>query len=420
MNGRAGRILRVAPLVFVVAAWLSSRAEPFGTAAVGMLVPADFARDYVVARARLADGRGTPPPEGEAGNLRAVEFGVQPQLLFGAPFYAHPPPARLPVRPLALLPWRMAALVWATGSILALGWLTISLFAIATPGRPPSGASLALALVVLALWPPALYCLEKGQWSIWMAALLADGFVSIDRDRQERAGVLFGLATVLKATPILLLGLLVFRFRRAARAMVATIAVAIAASLAVDGTSPWRIFLGGAARNEAIWAPWSANTVSLAGVAARLFGPPGPFARPWIEAPALAAGLFDLVGVAFVLAALAALRRSARVTPSTLAAWLALPVLVNPLGWSHTVLLLLAPLAIALRDGGATARRTASAALVVFSIPRTTLSRLADPLPVAPARGLVLGIQAVAAVALFVALLANARPDRRALEPRQS
>jgi hypothetical protein len=409
-----------AAIALLAGAWLSSGAAPLLAAAAGALDPADFARDYVIARARLADGRDAPAPEGEDGNRRAVEFGAPVQRLYGAPYHAHPPPARLVVRPLGLLSWRGAALVWATGSLLALGWLAISLLRIAAPEREPARAQVALAFVVLALWPPALHCLEKGQWSIWLAALLAAGFVALERDRQGRAGVFFALAAVFKATPIVILGVLVLRFRRAARAMAATLAIAILASLAVDGVTPWRAFLGGAARNATIWAPWDANTASLAAISARLFGAPGPFATPWLAAPQLAAGLFDLAALAFVLAAFLALRRSTRPSPSALAAWLALPVLLNPLGWSHVLLMLLVPLAVALREGDWPTQRTALGAVVVLSIPRATLARLAGPLPVPPGRGLVLGLHAVAAVALFVALLANARPKRPAPAPAQS
>jgi hypothetical protein len=407
------QIRLAAPLVFVVAAWLSAGTTPLLAAAVGALSPPDFARDYVVARARLADGRGAPPLEGEEGNTRAAEFGAPAQRLWGAPFHAHPPPARLPVLPLGLLSWDVAALVWAAGSILALGWLAISLLTLAARGRTPSAARVALTYGVLALWPPTLYCLEKGQWSIWLAALLADGLVALEAGQERRAGVVFALGAVAKATPLALLGLLALRFRRAALAMAATIGLAVVASLVIDGTGPWGAFFGGAARNVATWAAWNANTASLAGITARLFGAPGPFARPWIASPALATALFDLSAAAFVLAALRALRGSARVAPLVCAAWLALPVLANPLGWSHVLVLLLAPLVVAFRDGAPATRRTAWVALALFSIPPAMLVRLAGPLPLAPARGLVLGLPALAAVALFVALLLDARPPQR-------
>ena len=54
--------------------------------------------------------------------------------------------------------------------------------------------------------------------------------------------------------------------------MLLTFALVVARLVAADGLAPWRAFLGGAARNATVWAPWTANTASLAGVYARLFG----------------------------------------------------------------------------------------------------------------------------------------------------
>ncbi|HVZ88427.1 MAG TPA: glycosyltransferase family 87 protein [Polyangia bacterium] len=414
----ARNALAVGWAVAVVMAWVSAGVAPLRDTLSGVRQPADFARDYVTARARIEDGRGAPPPEGEAGNARAVRYGAPVVALLGAYYHAHPPPARLPVRPLGLLPWPAAAGVWAVGSLLALGWLAISLLAL-WGHDAPGGARVGGAFVLLLLWPPVLHAFEKGQWSIWLAALLAAGMVDLGRGRQTRAGVLFGLAAALKLTPVVLLGLLVLQFRRAARAMVLTGAAAVAASLAIDGLAPWRAFLAGAARNAAVWAPWTANTASLAGVLARLFGPPGPFARPWIAFPGLPAALFDLTAMAFLaIAAWATVRgrRSSRAVapPAAVALWLTLPVLLNPLGWTHVLVMLLAPLAVAVRDGAARTRALALGALVLFSIPRETLAALAGPTPVAPGRGLLLGVHAAGVVALFVALAVETRRTRAA------
>jgi hypothetical protein len=91
---------------------------------------------------------------------------------------------------------------------------------------------------------------------------------------------------------------------------------------------------------------------------------------------------------------------------------LTLPVLLNPLGWNHVVVMLLASLVVLARDGGTRARVAAAAILALFSVPRDTLIALAGPLPVSPARGLILGLHAYAGLALFVALLAVAASSR--------
>jgi alpha-1,2-mannosyltransferase len=391
-------------------------------AAHGARAPVDFARDYVTARARLEDGRGVPPPEGEAGNARAARYGAPEVPLYGAYYHAHPPPTRLLTLPFALAPWRQAAWLWIAASILMLAWLAISLTRIASRGAAPAPSRVALAGILLAFWPPVLHCLEKGQWSIVLAALLAAGLLALGSDRQRRAGVLFGLAAAIKLTPLVLIVPLALRFQRAARAMAATLAIAVAASLAVDGLAPWRAFLAGAGRNAAIWAPWAANTASPAGIYARLFDPPSEFSRPLVAVPGLAPIAFAVTGCGLFVAALLALR-SRTIPPSSsspapprhsataLAAWLTLPVLLNPLGWSHVLLMLLAPLAIAARDGSPRTRQLAFLVLALTTIPRLTLARLTGPLPIAPGRGLVLGVHAVAAVILFVALMGARRAE---------
>jgi hypothetical protein len=86
---------------------------------------------------------------------------------------------------------------------------------------------------------------------------------------------------------------------------------------------------------------------------------------------------------------------------------MALPVLLNPLGWTHTAVMLLVPLTIALRDGRPRTRTVAVLALAALSIPRQSLIAWSGPIPVAPVLGLLLGLHAFAAVALYLALLAD-------------
>jgi hypothetical protein len=69
--------------------------------------------------------------------------------------------------------------------------------------------------------------------------------------------------------------------------------------------------------------------------------------------------------------------------------------------------MLLVPLVVALRDGRPATRAVAVVALAVLSLPRQTLMAWAGPMQVHPLPGLVLGAHAVAALALYVALLAD-------------
>lgn len=400
-------IFRLGAAALIAACWLSAGRAPFLDAVSGASQPADLARDYVAARARLEEGRG-PPPAADDGNDRALRYGAPRVSLYGAPYLAHPPTTTLAVLPLAHLPWRPAALVWAAASAVALGWLALSLLVIWSPGVAPPASRVALLTLLLAMWPPALHCFEKGQWSIWLAALLAAGFRELEARRPRRAGVVLGVAAALKVTPLVMLGYLLLRSRRAAAALVATAGTAALISLGVAGPAAWRAFWGDASRNTAAWAPWVANTVSLCGVYARLLTR-NPFSRPLCQAPELARVAFGLTVLILLGAALAAAYRRSRAGAESdarlLAAWLTLPVLLNPLGWSHVLLILLAPLTVLARDAGPRTRIATVLLGAAFTVPRQRLIEWAGPIPVGPAASLLLGSHAFAALGLFAMLL---------------
>jgi len=413
---------RLGAAALVVACWLSAGSAPFVDAVRGAVEPGDLVRDYVTARARLEEGRG-PPPAGEAGNQRAARTGAPQVALLGGPYFIHPPTATVAILPLASLPWRSAALVWAAGSVVALGWLALSLLGIWRPEAAPRASRVALLTLGLALWPPTLHCLEKGQWSIWLAALLAAGLRSFEAGRARRAGVAFGIAAALKVTPVVLLGFLLLRSRRVAVALLVTGGVAVLIALAAVGPAAWRVFFAESPHNVAVWAPWIANTASLDGVTARLMTL-NPFSRPLFVAPGLAAVAFGLTELALLAAAIgtvyrnrpavsAAFRQDRRGAPGpdlrALGAWLTLPVLLNPLGWSHVVLMLLAPLAVLVRGAGPRTRVAGVLVLAALSIPRQRLAAWAGAIPVGPAASVLLGLHAFAGVALFVMLIGCTR-----------
>jgi alpha-1,2-mannosyltransferase len=388
-------------LIAIAACWMCAGLKPFRDAAVGVAAPADFARDYVAASARLRTGPGAPP-RGEDGNQLAERLGAPRVELLGAPYFIHPPTATLVTLPFALLPWPAAAAAWAALAAVALVWLAASLLAIA--GRERSAGIMLGTAALLALWPPTLYDLEKGQWSLWLAALMAAGLRAFEAGRSRRSGVLLGLAAALKVSPVLLLAPFARRDRRAAMAMAATLAGAVLAAALVVGPAALVAFATGSGPNARAWAPWIANTASLAGVFARLTTA-SPFARPLLDAPGLGRAAFAVTAaLALGLAALRTLRGGAPGTPPgrVAAVWIVLAVVLNPLGWGHTLLLLLPPLVVLWRERGSSWPAVVIAAL--FTIPRQALAAWAGPLPVGPAAGLWLGVQAVAAMALLVAL----------------
>jgi hypothetical protein len=388
----------LALVLLVVAAWISAGAAPLVGAAGGALTPIDFVRDYVAADARVHFGRGAPPA-GEAGNARAVALGAPRVVLLDGPYHLHPPPALLPVLPLVPLGFGGAALAWVAISFVALGVLAFVLVAlVATP--KPRGTSWAVgAFSLLVLWPPVLHNLEKGQWSILLAALVALGFHALEQRRPRAAGVWLGLAASFKATPILLLAFLALRHRRAAWSMGATLATAGLASLAVGGIAPWSRWIADAPRDVAAWQTWGANTASLNGLLARLLAG-GSFARPMVASPMLARAVNVVLSLG-LLALLGIVTKRAPATPQNerrlFAGWVALVVVLNPLAWTHTAILALVPIALLAKDNPI----MAATAFLVLTVPRETLAALAGPLPVSPGRGLVLSLHASALFLLF-------------------
>jgi Glycosyltransferase family 87 len=409
MSSSPRRALLVA---LVAVAWVSAGAAPLRDALGGALAPVDFVRDYVAAHARVHVGRGAAPAD-EAGNAYAAALGGPTVVLFEGPFHLHPPAALLPVLPLVPLGFAGAALAWLVLSLAALGALAFMLVEILDEARAPTATRVLTAFLLALAWPPVLHNLAKGQWSILLAALMAAGARALTLGRPRAAGVWLGLAASFKATPVLLLAFLVLRHRRAAAAMLTTLVALAAVTLAVNGLAPWRAWLADAPRDVVAWQGWVANTASLNGLPARLFAG-GRFARPLLEAPALARALTIGLSGALVLG-LAFVTWRAERSPANerglFAAWALLSVVLNPLAWSHTLVMALVPAALLV---GLVPLWALGVALALLSIPRESLAALAIPVPVAPLRGLVLSLHA-AALLFLVALVAweMQRPRRR-------
>jgi hypothetical protein len=405
------RAPRMAAVLLLASAWLSAGVAPFMNAIKGAPEPIDFVRDYVVAHSRLHQGRGAAAPSDEGGNIYAAALGAPIVVLLDGPYHLHPPPALLPVLPLVPLGFAGAAIAWLAISLVALFALALGLVALIEVGEAPPTAHVLMAFGLLLIWPPVLHNLAKGQWSILLAALVLAGFRALESGRPRAAGVWLGIAASLKATPLLLLGLLMLRHRRAAWSMLATMAVALLASLIVGGVAPWRAWLADAPRDVTAWQTWPANTVSINGLIARLTAG-GPFTRPLIAAPPIGRALFVTVSLTLVAGVAFVTRRAAATSENNrciFAAWVALVVLLNPLGWTHTATLALIPLALL---AGQTPL-VVTAALTILTIPRETLAALAGVPPVGPGPGIILSFHALAVVGLLFVSVRAAMSARR-------
>jgi hypothetical protein len=387
--------------------WCSAGLTPVREAAKEALAPSDFTRDFVTAHWRVHRGGGPPPSEAE-GNAYAVSIGAPEVTPVGGPYFVHPGPALVAVLALVPLGYRGAAVAWLALSLLALGVLAFGLVALLGPGERSRGRLVAFTFLGLLLWPPTLHNLAKGQWSILLAALLTLGWRELETRREGAAGAWIGAAASLKLTPVLMVGYLAIRRRRAAVSLVAVTVAASAAALAVTGLAGPRAWLADMSRNVAAWQTWTGNTASLNGFISRLLAG-GPFARPLVDAPAAARALnlfLSLALVGWIAVVTWRTPPSPRTDRALGAAWLALCVLLNPLAWTHTELLALPALALL---HGLVRPATLLLALALMSVPRHTLAALAGPAPVGPATAPILSLHAAALCLIVVTALRLAK-----------
>jgi hypothetical protein len=399
--------------------WLSAGLFPFSHALQQLSRPNDFTPDYVTAVAwtRLGRaGRGWPAVLDRAtANAYAESLGARSVRLLG-PYYVHPPPALLPVLPLAALPYRAATAVWlalSLGLLGALAWLLAPLAAEAGLALRPLPL-----FALLALWPPVLTNLELGQSSIILGTLLAAGHRAWERGDRRRGASWMAAAAALKLTPVVLLPAVFRCDRRAAGRFAAVLAGICLVALPLGGLAAWVALLRESGPNALAWQTFWHNTLSLRGLWARLFAG-GQFARPLVAAPALARALTLASTVALLGVAVIATRRGGRAPADreregcVLALWYVLVVVLNPLGWPHYAILLLLPAGLAARAARQApapanapdrpALLLSATGLALLTIPKETLFLAAAPFPMAPLPALLLSLPLAGALCIFAA-----------------
>jgi len=275
----------------------------------------------------------------------------------------------------------------------------------------------AILFLALLIWPPFLHNVEKGQWSVVIAALVAAAFVATERGQHARAAGLIVVAASFKIFPILILFGLVNRstWKAVAKGALITGASVFALTTILLGVRPWMNFITHMAKNTAGWQTGPANTLSLWGALSRAFiGGPfacGLFPVPWGERVAVVAWL---ASAAWLLSrwAQGALRARPTTTTATsingnpgLYRVAILAVILGPLAWSHTGLLLLLPAAYAhAQTPDWRGRLTLALGCVCVSLPRALFVQLAGTIPVSPARGLWLALPLLGAFTLYRAI----------------
>ena len=193
----------------------------------------DFSVYWTIALAHIRDGRA----------LYAADFLPWPM------WYRYPPLFAWLVFPLALLPFRAAAFVWALGKCAAAARLTQSLLR----GCMLSGREALLAAAVAG--PYFLSELRYGNAQFHVFALVAAALL-VARARPSPAGLLLGLATALKVWPLFFVPYLAARgLRRAAGlGMAAAVAFTLLPALWTGFGAHWQSLMAWYAQESAIAA----------------------------------------------------------------------------------------------------------------------------------------------------------------------
>jgi hypothetical protein len=271
------------------------------------------------------------------------------------------------------------------------------------PGQGRIGVG-QLWLLLLA-WPPVLYNLEKGQWSVLVAVLLALAWRAVTLGDVRKGAVWAGVASSVKVFPVVLGAYFLLRSVRAAGCFVATGIVLLALPLVWIGLETLPAFVHESRLNLPYWESFPLVMFSIHGAIARaLVG--GRWAEPFVHAPVLARVIEGtlVVGLLGLATWTSVQARRGRVDHSNaFLAWLVLLPLLNPLSLGHNGVLLALPIVVLARTlsvaGSDWHRWGWSLAVLLVSIPRQTVWRFAAP-PVAPAEGL-----AIAALPTWGALL---------------
>jgi hypothetical protein len=331
-------------------------------------VDADLAQDYFAAQALLHH-----------------------QTIYNPAFFNnHPPFAIMLAVPLAWLSFDQAFLVWSAISLLCYAvvvWLVYRELDLKLAGY------WRLLLVGLALcWFPFQGHMALGQWSLLITACLVGCWALLRQDRPGLAGVLLGIACLVKLFPgLILIYLLLRRSWRAAAAAGTVCVIGGSLTLMVVGWSDTLAFFAdvGSANLAAVGA-FPVNA-SITGAVGRLLLD-GRWVRPLVAAPSLAEWLIGLVSLGLLLVLVWQTRRSSTTqlgNDKTFAAACIAMLLVSPLTWQHMFPLLILPLGLLLRDVLGRASWQAGALVVLatlsVSLPDLEIARVLMA-PYQPAR----------------------------------
>jgi hypothetical protein len=305
----------------------------------GSLINNDFTQDYLAGYA-LRHGSSIYGAPLKALSMELFNFETE---------NFHPPFNALLFVPLSYLPYRSAFLLWSVLSLIGFGVLVLySLHACGLARYPWLPVS-----AVLLLWKPFTATVWLGQISLILALLIVFGFYFLKQGRERTAGFLFAVATLIKLFPgFLFLYLVIERRWRCTATLAATVGAGLLISLAVTGWDNSLYYISRILPEQMrLFASFPFN-ISIEGVMRTIFGPNEYFTPALKLHSHVVKMLVLIIGLFFTVAACTSVfPRSGTADQNAFMLFCITMLLVSPLTWPHTCLILVFAMAMLLRDG---------------------------------------------------------------------
>ena len=311
------------------------------------------------------------PLYGEASNqLTRRLLGIEGQYNF------HPPTNAILFMPFTYLPYQVAFITWNLIGLLAL-LLVWKMIVAETHLAMPIAKTLAGAVLI---WPPFVSNAALGQISIFTALALVWGWRLLARGQDVRGSLVLGAISLIKLFPLIFVAFLIATRRwRASEAFAAVVLGGLGATWLAGGTGTFALYFREVIpENTRLWIVFPLNT-SIPGAVAML-SRPAQWASP-VLAPRTGAALTMIACAAMVgfttWVAVGARRRRSVEEREYIAFGVAM-LLLSPLTWSHTFLVLIWPAAALLRDWRAlrqSVRGAVIGAYVFLSLPTISLAQ---------------------------------------------